>query len=379
MALVAAVVISAVAASAAPAVASVAPQRPAGTAVATASSGPASDWGWLLAAAVLLALAALALAVRGRARHLRDAQGSAVIVPEYDPPDRIDALQSALLLGLRPKAIPAEVLEQAVRGSIRIVPGEPRRFGGYRLTVELVDRTRADDGGRMLLNGLFGAAATPGAMFVFGRSNVRFARAGQRILAWGERNLTTVGLRSVLPRRVRAVPLLVSAVSVVGAAVSGSLAIDAGVTGPLPVLVIVGTATVFVASLLLLGRRPLTAEGVATRDRLHGLWAFIASAEADRIRVLTSPVGERAAVDASDRQELIAICERLLPYALIFGREKEWARHVSALREPTGSASPAWYAGACPVDAAAFSAGIASLASSVASPSPSPGPPSPAG
>ena len=45
-------------------------------------------------------------------------------IAEYTPPAVIDALESAVLLGKTPKAIPAEVLEQAVVGSIRTLARE---------------------------------------------------------------------------------------------------------------------------------------------------------------------------------------------------------------------------------------------------------------
>ena len=90
-----------------------------------------------------------------RARTLRDEPGRPTIIAEYTPPRGIDALESAVLLGRTTKAIPAEVLEQAVVGSIRIVEGERRWFGGTRLKAQLIDPSRADGDGRMLLDGLF--------------------------------------------------------------------------------------------------------------------------------------------------------------------------------------------------------------------------------
>ena len=60
-----------------------------------------------------------------------------------------------MLLGRTTKAIPAEVLEQAVVGSIRIVEGERKFFGGVKLKAQLIDPSRADGDGRLLLAGLF--------------------------------------------------------------------------------------------------------------------------------------------------------------------------------------------------------------------------------
>ena len=119
------------------------------------SSYLASPWGWLNALSGLGLLAALVFAIVMRARHLRDEPGRPTIIAEYTPPPGIDALESAVLLGRTTKAIPAEVLEQAVVGSIRIVEGERKFFGGVKLKAQLIDPSRADGDGRMLLDGLF--------------------------------------------------------------------------------------------------------------------------------------------------------------------------------------------------------------------------------
>ena len=110
----------------------------------------------------------------------------------------IDALESAVLLGLTTKAIPAEVLEQAVVGSIRIVEGERRLFGGAKLKAVLVDPSKADGDGRMLLEGLF-PAGMPGEEFEFGRSDTRFSSAAQAILKGANQELLTRGLRRAVP------------------------------------------------------------------------------------------------------------------------------------------------------------------------------------
>ncbi|WP_312677968.1 DUF2207 domain-containing protein, partial [Microbacterium sp.] len=110
----------------------------------------AGPLGWVQAVAGVGAIGAGALAVRARRRQLADEPGRPTIIAEYEPPRVVDALESAVLLGATTKAIPAEVLEQAVVGSIRIVEGEKKMWGRAKLTAELVDPARADGDGRML-------------------------------------------------------------------------------------------------------------------------------------------------------------------------------------------------------------------------------------
>lgn len=329
------------------------------------SSYVASPWGWAQGAAGLGVVGVLVFAIVRRRSRLRDAPGRPTIIAEYTPPERIDALQSAVLLGRTTKAVAAEVLEQAVAGSIRIVEGAPKLWGGVKLQAELVDRSRADGDGRMLLDGLFGADAAPGAVFEFGRSDTRFSKSAQRMLSWADKELTAQGLRRALPRGTRAWPIVAASVVTALVWVLGIAALNAGVHPAVPFIVMFAAVIALVAVGVLVARRPLTAAGAETRDHLAGLRQFIEWAEADRIRTLQSPSGaERVAVDVDDPRQMLRLYETLLPYAVIFGQEKEWAERIAVYY---GTAAPYWYVGTHGFDASSFSAGIGSLSSSASS------------
>ena len=146
----------------------------------------------------------------------------------------------------------------------------------------------------------------------------------------------------------------------------GAAALEAAVDPLVPIVLIVaaGLAEVFVV--LLLSHKPLTELGAQTRDHLKGLEVFIDWAEADRIRMLQSPQGaERVQVDTTDPRAMLRLYESLLPYAVVFGQEKEWARELAVLYGEGNS--PGWYSGSSGFNAAAFSTGISTLSSSTAS------------
>lgn len=324
----------------------------------------ASPWGWLQGVAGLGSVAAIVAAFVVRRRSLRDEPGRPTIIAEYTPPRDIDALESAVLLGLTTKAIPAEVLEQAVVGSIRIVEGKPRRFSSAPLTAELVDPSRADGDGRMLLEGLF-PSGVPGETFEFGRSDTRFSVAAQRILKAANTELVQRGLRRPVPAGARALPPIIAVVAAAAAFPLGFVALAAGVHPLVPLVVMIASALVVVVVSLLVARKPLTSRGAETRDHLAGLKVFIEWAEADRIRMLQSPAGaERAPVDTGDPRQMLRLYESLLPYAVVFGQEKEWAQQLAVLYGPD---SPGWYAGTSGFSAASFSAGISGLSASSSS------------
>ncbi len=325
----------------------------------------ASPWGWLQALSALGMAGAIVWGLVVRRRHLRDEPGRPVIIAEYTPPRTVDALEAAVMLGLTTKAIPAEVLEQAVVGSLRIVEGERRFWGGAKLKAQLVDPSKADGDGRMLLDGLF-PDGMPGDEFEFGRTDTRFSSAAQAILKGANQELVNRRLRREVPGRVRAWPLLAAIAAAVLIFLTGFAALDGMVDPLVPILLIVGAvpATILVGGLV--SRKPLTALGAETRDHLRGLQVFIEWAEADRIRMLQSPQGaERVQIDTTDRRVMLRLYESLLPYAVVFGQERDWARELAVLYG--AGVSPAWYAGSGGFDASSFSSGISTLSASTAS------------
>lgn len=333
----------------------------------------ASPFGWGQLGAGLLAVGAGALGLRARRRELADEPGRPTIIAEYDPPRIVDALESAVLLGQSSKAIPAEVLEQAVRGSIRILESDGRGWGKPKLIAELVDRSKADGDGRMLLDGLFPGGA-PGAQYQFGKQDTRFSKVAQKILAAAETELTARGLRRAVPLGARWLPILL-AVAGAGLALGlGFVAIAAYVQPILPWAVIGISVAIAVVVIGVCSRKPLTALGAETRDHLRGLEEFIRWAEADRIRMLQSPAGaERVAVDVNDPRQKLDLYEKLLPYAVVFGQEKQWSAELAVLYTAVGATGPYWYYGSGAFDASSFSAGIGSLSSAAMSSSSSGG------
>jgi Predicted membrane protein len=331
------------------------------------SSYLASPLGWAQGVAGVGLVGAGVFAVRARRTALADEPGRPTIIAEYTPPPGIDALESAVLLGRSSKAIAAEVLEQAVVGSIRIIEGERGLFGRAPLIAELVDRSRADHDGRMLLDALF-PAGTPGEQYTFGRQDTRLSTKAQKILTRAEKELKRRGLRRDVPAGARAWPVVTTVVAAALVFFLGIAAVDSGVNAVVPVALMVLAGVVFGFVIAAVARKPLSAKGAEVRDHLKGLEEFIAWAEADRIRMLQSPAGaERVAVDVDDPRQKLKLYETLLPYAVVFGQEKEWSKQLAVLYSQTGAVGPYWYVGTGSFDASAFSSSIGSLSSAATS------------
>lgn len=338
-----------------------------GTFVPLDTSFGGSAWSGVQVGGIIALLLVLGWAIAVRRGPLRNSPGRPTVIAEYTPPAGIDALESAVFLSKTKAAIPAEVLEQAVVGSIRITEGEKPRFGDAKLVAELIDPSRADGDGLMLLRGLF-PSGVPGETYEFGSQDTRLSSTAQKILAEARKALKSRGLYRTVPLWTRLAPALAALVGVVVVIVAGIAMIDAAVHAMWPVLLLIAGILLTVAVFILVAHPPLSPAGAEVRDHLAGLREFIEWAEADRIRMLQSPAGaERRPVDVNDPRQMLHLYETLLPYAVVFGQEKAWSERLAVLYESNGISAPAWYAGAGAFNAASFSAGIGSLSTAATS------------
>ncbi|WP_434315510.1 DUF2207 family protein [Leifsonia sp. P73] len=331
-----------------------------------------TGWGFAAAGGLLLVLLSLAGAVVVRVRLLRDAPGRGTIVPEYVPPKE-GLLLTADVTGLSKKAVAAQTLDLAVSGRVRVL--ESAGFlGRPRYTLELVG-TEAT--GRQalrdphptptelqFLRALFGESVVPGTTLELGSTNTSVARAIQSVMKRVHREVTDSGYRTSGPRGpVRAVfltGLIATALAVVGSV----LCIVGVYGGAVPILILIASVLLFIATAALVSRSPLTATGTALREYVDGMRMYVRLAEADRIRYLQSPQGaERVPVAVGDPREMLRLNERLLPWAVLFGEEKKWLAELGRFYEQTGE-TPTWYAGQTAFNAAVLSQLVGGISSS---------------
>ncbi|OYW85971.1 hypothetical protein B7Z17_01380 [Candidatus Saccharibacteria bacterium 32-49-10] len=111
----------------------------------------------------------------------------------------------------------------------------------------------------------------------------------------------------------------------------------------------------------------LTDKGLAMYRYLQGLKMYISVAEEERLKMLQSPEGaEKTQVDTADPKKLVRLYERVLPYAVLFGQEKEWNKQLGSHYQSTGQ-QPDWYSGAnmAAFSSASFSSAMQSLTTTV--------------
>ena len=134
----------------------------------------------------------------------------------------------------------------------------------------------------------------------------------------------------------------------------------------LPGVLFVSIPLLFVAFLAyMIGKfiEPLNDKGIALRRYVLGLDRYIKASEAERLKFLQGPDTAQKvgfAVDTSDTSQLVKLYERTLPYAVLFGREKDWAIRLGEYYQ-TAHSSPDWYTGMSVFNAVAFSSALTSF------------------
>lgn len=208
-----------------------------------------------------------------------------IIVPQYEPTPGLSLVAAAELLGDSRRAVAAQLVDFAVRGIVD-VSRQRRRFV---LVLANPDAAAAPDSAagideRDILHGFF-ARLTAGA-------RVELNRGANR------------GLGAALREQHR---------RVVARLIGAGLARERGW---------LERAVVFWR------KQPTEPTAAAHRavDHLWGVHDYIELAEKDRFAMLQSPSG--ALTRQRDDLEVLRLHERLLPYAVLFGLEKEWMREL---------------------------------------------------
>lgn len=328
-----------------------------------------------IAGAGLLSLLAAFIA---RRRSTRDAPGRGIIVPQYTVPKNLDIFVAANLIGKTAKAMPALILSLAVRRNLRIIDdGETSSLFSskreYRL--QYLTDAGASDADRSVLDDLFGPRRRAGDVKDLSASDKQLAKAVQARVAGAPQASVDAGFR--VKRRVRGAGWFVAIAAVVFVSVLALFiaAVAMYGVGPWAVVALLAAAAVLVCTILaVLPRKALTDRGAEVRDYLLGLRDYLALAEADRIAMLQSPEGaERVSVDdlvnPGDTLQMVAFYEKLLPFAVLWGIDKEWAEELGRYYEQSGT-DPDWYSSRSGFSRYAFASSLGAFSTTSGSSTP---------
>jgi uncharacterized membrane protein YgcG len=326
-------------------------------------------------------LLALILALVLRFAVWRGARGTGIVIAQYEPPDGVSPLLAANIVGAAKRGMAAAIVELAVQRKIRIIEREGS-WGRTTFGVQKLDDSGLEQDQQRVMSALFGGDfdLPVGLRRLLVAGGVTIAPdAADGSVRWLQKGDTALGQRVValrksaaaaaLFRRLRRKPPTLPIVGVGALVVLGFLlCLFAGMNGESEIAIVIGVLGTIagswlgVLSLVMLGaHRPLTPSGAELREHLDGLREYIRLAEADRIRMLQSVSGAER-LEGPDGA-IVKVYEKLLPYAVLFGLEKEWAAEIAKYYDEN---PPDWYDGnVSGFHVAAFAASMGALSSSV--------------
>lgn len=252
----------------------------------------------------------------------RDPQGRGTVIPEFDVPDNLSPAEVGTIMDEKcgQKEIVAEIINLAVKGYIKIrreekevlfVKSTDYVFTRFKLGSDL------DNGGIVIMNGLFKGKGDTAKLSELKNSfykeyDLAKTRIYQSVVAKGYFSESS----DVTRIKYSAIPLCLS----------GGLLYD---------LIKYGfswTTTSFLLCALIaltfaqvMPRK--TKQGVLAKEHILGLKDYLVTAEKDRLEFHNAP-------DKNPQQ-----FEKLLPYAIALGVEKEWAKQFEGIY----NTNPAWY------------------------------------
>lgn len=273
----------------------------------------------------------------------RDHPGRGIIVPQYSAPDDAYPALAAHLLGKKKTALPAQLLDFAVSDVIKLRENL-ERLDDNRWELELlIEPSVLGKEKHSLLKAIF-ETTTRGRRITLRSSDRKLGDRLAKLDKDLEKRLASRGWMVKPTTGITAKGAGITGWITVGLIALWAYSFFAEVDSPL--LWIAPWVAFFLWLWTSGAAKPpylLSEKGAEVRDHLLGIRDYLRLAEADRIRVLQGPeTAER--IDVTDRQAVIKLFEKLLPYAVIFGVEREWLRELHKDYEQLGT--PEWARGA---------------------------------
>lgn len=303
-------------------------------------------------------------------------KGSGIIIPQYTVPQGINLLEASELVGRANTGVAAQIVSFAVRGKLRILD-YPVTSGGAQFTLQLLDTSGVDDQELALLTAVFSTgpgAETFAVLREVGLVDDAAARAVKVVQSGVAPRLTVRGFKQ--KRSSLAGILIALSVFLMGFASVAFFfyAFTSNSFSGWSAAAMFISFFAFILSLAFAWRPAvLTARGAELNDYLLGMRDYLQLAEADRFRMLQRPEGaQRMRLEKLDIRypaQKVKLYEKLLPFAVMWGIEREWAKELTFLMGPE---APSWFVTTGTFDAVKFSSTIGSISrTAVARPTPS--------
>lgn len=311
----------------------------------------------MLPLVVLVALVpALVILALGIVARLVARQPVSSPVVQYLPERGSTVLRDAVLADADKKALAAALIDLAVRRKIKLIaaPDAGRRATIGAMLAEGAHFTAEE---LSVLEVLFGPDHTPNRLRRFSADRRALNLRARALLRFTEDALAREGL--IAPRRITWPGTTLTVLAYLGMLSEGVLVVLAFIASDRPALIatlVALAATVLTVFITPASWRKYLPAARPRREHLDGLHQYLRLAEADRLRALQSPSGAQLVVEpapapvpvpgpgsaaptapgaatpsadpGADPVARFHLNERLLPYAVVFGVEKQWLREL---------------------------------------------------
>jgi uncharacterized membrane protein len=293
----------------------------------------------------------------------KDPEGRRVIVPQYKPQIGINPLLADTILSekLSTQAISATILDLCVRGYMKLYEIKKDKLFKDQTEYELELLKSTEDlseAEQKLISNIFINPATGQRVNLNDQKNKLYSAVStiEKII---NDEVVSLGYFKTSPAKARKMFSGRATLLIVAGFLICKIFIPWGV--PLGVGFIASGLIIFAFGAIMPSR---TLKGVEAKEYLLGLKDYMNLAEKDRIKFLQSPETVEK-IGVTDNAKMIKLYEALLPYAILFGMEKEWAKQFADLYSQ--GSQPSWYSGQSAFNGLALSSALSNFNSVAAS------------
>jgi len=273
----------------------------------------------------------------------KDIKGRGVIVAQYEPPDKLSPAEAGVIMDykLDGKDITATLIDLAVRKYIRIIETREKKLfhtnTKYQFELLKTDFSDLRSHEETILSGIFSTVKT-GEKVKLDSLKDKYYETTKIVQKDLPKSLETAGY---MPEASGKLKIIMGSMAI-GFVFGGILLIQIfgqaqGYGMSIAIGVMLSAPIVGFFALLMPKR---TAKGVAAKEHLEGLKLYINTAEKDRLKMMQTPNLPYAA-DHNAPKRTADLYEKLLPYAIVFGCEKQWSAEFKDIY----TTPPDWYSG----------------------------------
>ena len=272
-------------------------------------------------------------------KKFRPTKTGRAIIPEYLPPKNMSVAESAFwfksLVHGQQTFFPATLINLAVNHYVEIIE-EKKALGNKKFSIKLLklpDNHISEDD-ISILGSVFAGKLTVGE--IVKTSDLQsMSQSIMGIMKRIQKNLQEKREFYRTNPNLNTIPTI-AMVALFLVAIFTAVTLES----ILPLILAPAAIILLIAVILF---KPISAKGMEAKEYLIGLKMYMELAEAERLKFLQSIKGAERVT--TDKGEIVKLYEKLLPFAVIFGITKDWAKALQVYYDQNPSLVPVWYVG----------------------------------